>query len=204
MKKTIFLLLAIMIAAYAQCLSAPINTRVGLKVGFNPGTYNPDDGLGELKGTGMHFGLGMGTDFFNLISLDMGAQFRTTKYGRTEALGRSTYSYNNLYFPIFLSLKAGMLPMISPYIGIGLGINVQFDGTHRWEPNGSAIETPIEGSNTNAFLILGLGAEIKLIKLRISPEFTANINSQADDPDTPNRNEKITDYHLSVGFYYAP
>ncbi|KPK62419.1 hypothetical protein AMJ83_11015 [candidate division WOR_3 bacterium SM23_42] len=204
MKKIVLLLLAITIAGYAQCLSAPINTRVGLKVGFNPGTYDPDDGLDELKGTGMHFGLGMGTDFLNLISLDMGAQFRTTKYSRAEPLGRRTYSYNNLYFPIFLSLKAGMLPMISPYIGIGLGINVQFDGKQKWEPNGIAIETQIEGSNTNAFLILGIGAEIKLIKLRISPEFTANINSQADDPDTPDRNEKITDYHLSVGLYYAP
>jgi hypothetical protein len=204
MKKIVLLLLAITIAGYAQCLSVPINTRVGLKVGFNPGTYDPDDDLDELKGTGMHFGLGMGTDFLNLISLDMGAQFRTTKYSRTQPGGRRTYSYSNLYFPIFLSLKAGMLPMISPYIGIGLGINVQFDGKERWEPDGIAIETPIEGSNTNAFLILGLGAEIKLIKLRISPEFTANINSQADDPDTPDRNEKITDYHLSVGFYYAP
>ena len=204
MKKIIILLLAIVIAGYAQCLSAPINTRVGLKIGFNPGTFNPDDGLDELKGTGMHFGLGMGTDILNLVSLDMGAQFRTTKYSRLEPTGRLTYSYNNLYFPIFLSLKAGMLPMISPYIGIGLGINVQFDGKRKWEPNGIAIETPIEGSNTNTFLILGIGAEIKLLKLRVSPEFTANINSQADDPDTQNRTEKNTDYHLSVGFYYAP
>ena len=49
MKKISILILAITIAGYAQCLSAPINTRVGLKVGFNPGTYDPDDGSGELK-----------------------------------------------------------------------------------------------------------------------------------------------------------
>ena len=200
----LFSLLLVTVVGYAQCLSAPINTRVGLKFGINSGTYDPDDNMTELKGTGMHFGLGMGTDLLNLVSLDMGAQFRTTKYSREQPLGRLTYSYNNLYFPIFLSLKAGMLPLVSPYIGVGLGINVQFDGTQKWEPDGFAVETPIEGANTNAFLILGLGAEFKLIKFRICPEFTANINTGADDPETEDRTEKNTDYHFSVGLYYAP
>jgi hypothetical protein len=191
-------------ACYAQCLSAPVNTRVGLKLGINHGTYDLADGMNELKGTGMHFGFGMGTDFLNLISLDMGAQFRKTKYSREQPLGQLTYSYNNLYFPIFLSLKAGMLPAISPYLGAGIGINVQFDGTQTWEPNGFAIETPIEGTNTNAFIILGLGAELKLVKFRVCPEFTANINTGADDPATEDRTEKNRDYHFSVGLFYAP
>lgn len=204
MKKITLSILLLVIVSYAQCLSAPISTRVGVKVGFNPGTYDLDDGNDAYKGTGIHFGFGMGTDFLNLLSLDMHALFRTTNYSRTEPLGRRTFSYNNLYFPIFLSIKAGMLPLVSPYVGIGLGINVQFEGTQKWEPDGIAIETPIGGTNTNAFLILGLGAEIKLIKLRITPEFTANINSGADDPATANRAETNTDYHLSVGFYYAP
>lgn len=203
MKKITVSILLFVIVGYAQCLSAPISTRVGVKVGFNPGTYDPDDNLDVYKGTGVHFGFGMGTDFLNLLSLDMHALFKTTTYSRTEPLGRFTRSYNNLYFPIFLSIKAGMLPLVSPYVGVGLGINVQFEGTQKWEPNGVAIETPI-GGTTNAYLILGLGAEIKLIKLRITPEFTANINSGADDPATPNRTEANTDYHLSVGFYFAP
>jgi hypothetical protein len=151
-----------------------------------------------MKGTGMHFGFGMGTDFLNLIALDIGAQFRTTKYSREEPVGRITHSYNNLYFPIFLSLKAAMLPLISPYIGAGLGINVQFDGVRRWEPDGVAVETELEGA-TNAYFILGLGAEIKFTKLRICPEFTANIKPTSDD-----QNDQYKDYHLSVGLYYAP
>jgi hypothetical protein len=102
-----------------------------------------------------------------------------------------------------LSIKAGMLPVVSPYLGVGLGINVQFEGTQKWEPNGVAVETPIGGTNTNAFFILGLGAEFKLTKFRIIPEFTANINSGADDPATPNRAESNTDLHLSIGFYYG-
>jgi hypothetical protein len=189
---------------FAQCFSGPISTRVGIKLGINPGTYDPDDNFDALKGTGVHFGFGMGTDFLNLVALDMNAQFRTTNYSRDETLGRITYSYHNLYFPVMVSLKGGMLPLVSPYLGIGIGINVQFDGKQRLENNGLAVEVPIEGTNTNAFFILGLGAEIKLLKFRVSPEFTANINSGADDPETQERTEKNIDYHFSVGLYYAP
>lgn len=204
MKRMILIALLLTAWGAAQCLSAPISARVGVKFGINPGTYSPDDGLDDLKGTGVHFGLGMGTDVLNLISLDMGAQFRTTAYSREEALGTRSYSYDNLYFPIFLSVKAGMLPLISPYVGAGLGINVQFNGIQRFESGSIAVETPIEGSSTNAFFILGLGAEIRLLKLRISPEFTANINTQADDPVTEDRTETNIDYHISVGIFYSP
>lgn len=203
MKKVLFLLFTIVVFSYAQCLGAPISTRVGVKFGVNPGRYSIGEDQDAFKGTGVHFGFGMGTDIFNLISLDMGAQFRTTNYSREEVLGEHTYSYNNLYFPVFLSLKAGMLPLISPYIGAGLGINVQFNGTNRLDANGIVVETSIEGARTNAFLILGLGAEIKLLKFRIMPEFTANINAQADDSATEETEENV-DYHISVGFYYAP
>ncbi|UCD05841.1 MAG: outer membrane beta-barrel protein [candidate division WOR-3 bacterium] len=203
MKRVIFLMFTVLVFSYAQCLSAPISTRVGVKFGFNPGTYNLDDGLDEFKGTGVHFGFGMGTDILNLIAIDMGAQFRTTSYSREVLSVKHTISYSNLYFPFFLSLKAGMLPLISPYIGAGLGLNVQFNGTSSLESNGLVVETPIEGSNTNFFLILGIGAEVKLLKFRIMPEFTANINAQADDEATEATEENV-DYHISVGFYYAP
>jgi hypothetical protein len=198
LKKIILSIFLLAMVCFAQCLSGPVSTRVGVKAGFNRGTYDPGDDLGEMKGTGMHFGLGMGTDILNLISLDMGAQFRTTNYSREEPLGRVTRSYNNLYFPIFLSIKAGMLPLISPYLGAGIGVNVQFEGTRKWEPNGIAVETPIEGA-TNAYFILGLGAEIKLIKFRICPEFTANIKPTSED-----QVDKYTDCHFSVGFFYTP
>ena len=204
MKKVLFLLFTIVMFSYAQCLGSPISTRVGVKFGINPGTYNLDDGQVEFKGTGVHFGFGMGTDFLNLIALDMGAQFRTTSYSREILSVKHTVSYSNLYFPFFLSLKAGMLPLISPYVGAGVGLNVQFNGTNSLESNGLVVETPIEGSNTNVFLILGLGAEVKLLKFRIMPEFTANINAQADDAATEDRTEENVDYHISVGFYYAP
>jgi hypothetical protein len=202
MKKVFFLLLTIVVFSYAQCLGSPISTRVGVKFGFNPGTKKLGDGSGQLSGTGMHFGFGMGTEILNFVSFDMGAQFRTTKYSREEP-SYIAYSYDNLYFPFFLSLKAPILPLISPYIGAGVGINVQYNGTRRFDFFGNIVEQQIEGATTNAFLILGLGAQIKLLKFRIMPEFTANINAQADDEATEATEENV-DYHFSVGFYYAP
>ncbi len=198
LKKTILTIILLSAVCFAQCFSGPIGTRVGIKGGINPGTYNPNDNLGQMTGTGVHIGLGMGTDIFSLISLDMAAQFRTTRYSRQEALARRTYLYNNLYFPVMLSLKAGMLPLISPYLGAGIGINVQFDGKQQLESNNVVLETPIGGA-THAFFIIGLGVEFKLIKFRISPEFTVNIKPTSDDQP-----EKYTDYHLSVGLYYTP
>jgi hypothetical protein len=91
-----------------------------------------------------------------------------------------------------------MLPLISPYLGAGIGINVQFEGRRKWEPNGVAVETELAGG-TNAYVILGLGAEIKLTKFRVCPEFTANIKPTSEDQD-----DKYTDFHLSVGLFYAP
>ena len=200
MKKIALLIVIVAVYSYGQCLGSPISTRVGVKLGLNICTYDPGNTTNTYGGTGMHIGLGMGTDIINLIGLNMTPQFRSTKYGRDEALGRHTYSYSNLYFPIFLSLKAGMLPLVSPYIGIGIGFNIRLSGTDRFEfNNGTAVDTPIQGSETTAKAILGGGVEVKLIKFRLIPEFTANI--QARDENTE---EQTIDYHLSLGFYYAP
>ena len=200
MKKIALLIVFLAVYSYGQCLGSPISTRVGVKLGLNICTYDPGGNANTFSGTGMHFGLGMGTDIINLVGIDMTPQYRSTKYSRDEALGRHTYSYGNIYFPVFLSLKAGMLPLISPYIGFGIGFNIRLSDTERFEfNNGTAIDTPIEGSETTAKLIIGGGAELKLIKFRISPEFTANIQARDE-----NSEEQTIDYHISLGFYYAP
>ncbi|MBE0433079.1 hypothetical protein IBX73_06385 [candidate division WOR-3 bacterium] len=54
MKRTILVALLLTAWCTAQCLSAPVSTRAGVKLGINPGTYDPDDGLEALKGTGVH------------------------------------------------------------------------------------------------------------------------------------------------------
>jgi len=204
MKKILIVILAFVVSLSAQCLGSPISTRAGVKFGVNLGTYERGDGGDVYSGTGMHFGIGMGTDFLNLIGLDMTPMYRTTTYSREGVLGTHSYSYNNLYFPIFLSIKAGMIPLISPYAGLGLGFNIQLAGTERLETDGLALETDIEGTTTHAYIILGVGAEIKLIKWRIIPEFTANINGSADDAATEDIREGNVDYHVSVGFYFVP
>lgn len=197
-------MLAFVVALSAQCLGSPISTRAGIKFGVNPGTYESGDGGEVFSGTGLHFGIGMGTDILNLIGIDMTPMYRTTTYSRESPIYTHSYSYKNLYFPIFLSVKAGMIPLISPYAGLGIGFNIQLSGLERLESDGVAIETDIEGTTTHAYIILGIGAEIKLVKLRIMPEFTANINGSADDQATEDIREGNVDYHISVGFYFAP
>jgi hypothetical protein len=200
MKKIALLIVFLAVYSYGQCLGSPISTRVGVKLGLNICTYDPGGNANTFSGTGMHFGFGMGTDIINLVAIDMVPQFRSTNYTRDEVLGRRTYSYSNLYFPIFLSLKPGMLPLISPYIGLGIGFNIQFKGTDRFEfNNGTAVDTPIDGSTTNGKLIVGGGVELKLTKFRLTPEFTANIQARDE-----NSEEQKVDYHISLGFYYAP
>jgi hypothetical protein len=49
---------------------------------------------------------------------------------------------------------------------------------------------------------MGGGLEIKLSKLRIMPEFTTNMSGSGDETDPPYTRE--SNYHISLGVYYAP
>ena len=204
MKKIILIFSLLVGYSTAQCLGAPLTTRIGIKLGINPGFYNYDDGLDKFTGTGFHIGFGMGTDFMSLISLDMTPQWRSTSYGRDEVLGYHSYSYTNIYFPIFIALKGGLIPVVSPYLGLGLGINIRASGKERLEfNNGTAIEDDIGGGGVSGIGIFALGLEFKFLNFRVPLEFTANINGSADDPNTENRTEENIDYHISTGFYYS-
>jgi hypothetical protein len=164
---------------------------------------NPDNGSDVFKGTGMHVGLSMGTDLFRLLGLDLTPQYRSIKYSRSETAYDTTYLYHNIYFPVFLSLKAGMLPRIAPYIGLGIGFNIIVGGHIRYRyPNGTAIENPIEGSSTQGVIILGGGVEVKFSKLRLVPEFTANISGSGDETHPPITRD--SNYHISFGCFYVP
>jgi hypothetical protein len=202
MKKILLIPLLLAASAYGQCTGCLVSTRVGLKGGVTVCTYLPADGSGEFRGTGAHFGFGMGTDILKLIALDVTPQYQGTNYSRQETFFERTYSYKNIYFPVSVSLKAGMLPLISPYLSIGLGFNLIVSGyeIHKYA-NGNITQTPLSGSNASAYLILGLGAEVKLLKLRITPEFTAHIQPKPEND--PNAAQTI-DYHISLGLYYAP
>lgn len=180
------------------CGFKPIQMRGGPRAGLTVSTFDPADGLGTYAGTGGLAGLGMGTDFLGLIGLDMSYQYRSIVQTRDLTAVRDVYKYDNLYFPLTFSLKGSMVPVVSPYLSFGLGINVQLAGLHRIENSSGAMEIDLGGGHTTAFSMLGLGAEVKLLKLRIVPEFMANIEAREDTT------EKRTDYHISVGVYYAP
>lgn len=123
MKSLRFIWGFILLIILGQCFAGPISTRTGIKMGLTSSTYDRDDTGNVFKGTGVLLGMNMGTDFFRLIAIDMAWQYRTTRQARDETFGRSIYSYNNFFYPILLSLKGGMIPMVAPYISLGIGIN---------------------------------------------------------------------------------
>ena len=105
-------------------------------------------------------------------------------------------------FPLSLSIKGGMIPLISPFLGLGIGIAVRFSGIERREyDDGTADEREI-GTGTKGFVLLGGGVEVKLPKLRLVPSFTVNISGTGDKGEPDYTEEK--DYDISVGCYYAP
>jgi hypothetical protein len=205
MIKKIFLVAGLLILtglAQGGCL---INSRIGLKGGITWNGYDPGDNTNGYSGTGSHFGFGMGVDFFNLLSFDITPQLNTDNYARREMIFERTYSYSNLYFPFFLSLKPGMIPLISPYIGLGLAFNMMASGyeTLRWPSGEIFSQTKLNGPMSPAYLMLGGGLEVKLREFRIAPEFTVHI--QPTDPEDPNPPPaQSINYHLSLGLFYTP
>jgi hypothetical protein len=204
LNKLLVVICLIAATGFAQCGGCLVSTRVGVKAGLILCNYDPGDGTAAYSGTGSLFGFGMGTDFLKLISVDVTPQYTTTNYTRQEPLFERTLAYKNLYFPVFVSLKAGMIPLVSPYIGLGLGFCMTASAYDVQKyANGTIIETQLGGGISPAYLIVGGGVELKLIKFRISPEFTAHI--QPTDPEDPNPPPaQAINYCLSLGFYYTP
>lgn len=180
-----------------------ISMRTGVKIGVIACNKDWDDG-GEIStGMGTHIGLGMGTDFFSIVGFDLTPQYRSRKFSRSVSWGQQTYYYDNIYFPVFLSLRGNFVPLVSPYIGLGIGFDIIVGGHERREyPNGSVYETPLDGATLQPAIILGGGLEIKLSKLRLIPEFTANIYGTGDEDHPPQTLE--SNYHISLGVYYTP
>jgi len=203
LNKLLVVICLIAATGFAQCGGCLVSTRVGVKAGLILCNYYPGDSSNALTGTGAHFGFGMGTDFLKLISLDVTPQIMSTNYSREETSFERTYAYQTIYFPVFVSLKAGMLPLVSPYIGFGLGFGLIMSANeiHRFYDDNDTTMTPIPGASATAYLIVGGGVEVKLLKFRIVPEFTAQLQPRPEDD--PNAAE-TKNFHLSLGLYYAP
>jgi hypothetical protein len=190
-------------SAAGQCLSKPLAMRMGLKLGLTACSYDPGDGTATYMGTGMNVGLGMGSDFFGLLGFDMTPQFRTTSYSRDEALWRKTLFHCNIMFPLTLSLRANMIPVISPFIGLGIGFNIQLAGIERHEfSSGDAVEYELNDTGLLGFLVFPMGVDIKLNKWRLEPSVTFNITGSGDEANPPETLKR--DIDISIGAYYAP
>jgi len=199
MKKMNFLLLILSTFLAGQCLM-PVKSYFGLQTGLNYSNFDPDDNAGTLSGVGFQIGLGMGIEILNTIGIQMTPMFKTTSFNRTILNVETGANFNNFYLPVFLQLKAGMLPAVSPYFGLGFAGNFQMDGAAYI----GSLKSSIDDLENDLYFSLSLGTDIKLIKLKVTPEFTFNYNLTADDPDTQNRTETNYDFHLSVGVFYTP
>ncbi len=176
-----------------------VNAYFGLQTGFNYSTYDPDDEAGTFTGTGFQIGLGMGVDV-NTFGVRVAPVFKTTSFNRTIINIETGANYNNLFLPVSLQLKAGMVPIVSPYLSAGLAGNFQLDGTAYI----GSLKSSIDDLENDLLLSLALGTDIKVTKLWITPEFSFNYNLTAEDSDTQNRAESSYDLSFSVGIYYAP
>ena len=206
MKKVVIISLITVICAFAQCLGGPLSGRIGIKTGINYGLFDPEDDDENLTGMGFHVGFGMGLDIMNTFAIDMTPTFRTTSYGVTENNTTVSLSYTNLYLPIQFSLKAG-LPIVAPYIGIGVAGNFQMGGTIKVEGEGASFEFDIDDEDLEQdfFLIGALGTQIKLVSVHVVPEISMNYNLTPSLVDENNPNFEIEgtniDFHFSVGIY---
>ncbi|MEO0216452.1 MAG: outer membrane beta-barrel protein [candidate division WOR-3 bacterium] len=200
MKKLVLILFILLLAsASGQCL-ALVKSYFGLKTGINYAIFDPDDEAGNFTGVGLGIGLGLGIDILNTLDLEFAPSFRTTSFNRTVINIQHGANYTNFYLPFELKLKAGMLPVVNPYFGLGFAENIQLSG----EAYIGEVKTEIDELENDLFLLFSLGADISFIKLKISPDFTFNLNLSADDPDTQNRSEKNYEINFAVGIYYTP
>ncbi|MGQ9665281.1 MAG: hypothetical protein ACUVQ3_08095 [bacterium] len=199
MKKIIFLSLVFAVILAGQCLT-PIKSYIGPLIGINYSNLDPKDNAGTLSGTGLQLGLGMGVEMLNTIGIQMAPMFKTTSFRRTILDIPTGANFNNLYLPLSLQLKAGILPLVSPYFGLGIAGNFQLDGTLFV----GELETSVDDLENDLYFCISLGSDIKLVKLKITPEFALNYNLTADDPDTQNRTETNYELNFSVGLFYTP
>ncbi len=199
MKKMAFLSFVLLSFVAGQD-APPVKSYFGLVTGLNYSNYDPKDNAGNLSGIGFQVGLGMGIEIGSTIGIQIAPMFRTTSLSR-PILGIDTgANFDNLYLPLSFRLNAGMIPVISPYLGIGITGNFQLSGTAYI----GEIRSSVDDLENDLLFTFSFGTDIKLTKIKVSPEFAFNYNLSADDPDTQNRTETNYDFHFSVGLYYTP
>jgi hypothetical protein len=200
MKRIMLVLItAASILVWGQEIS-PVKSYAGLKIGFNYGTLDPGNSGNNLSGTGFQAGFAFGMDLAKVLGFEFAPAFRTSEYATTVLNVPVGARYTNLWLPVNILFKAGMIPVVTPYFGLSIAGNFQLDGTGYI---GEA-ESDISDLENDAYIGLVLGTDIKASKVKIVPEFSFNFNLTADNKDTPNVTESVYDIHVQVGLYYAP
>jgi hypothetical protein len=177
-----------------------VNPYFGFQTGLNYSIFDPKDEAGNLTGLGFQFGLGMGIEFLNTFDLEIAPSFRTTSFERTVLNIETGADFKNFYIPFIFKLRAGTLPVVNPYLGLGIAGNFQIDGTAYV----GSFKSSIDDLENDLLFLVSVGTDIKLAKIKMTPDFKFNYNLTADDPDTEDRSEENYDFHFSFGISYAP
>jgi hypothetical protein len=187
------------IPAWSQDL-ATVRPYAGLKVGINYGTFVPGNNTDNWSGAGFQVGFAFGMDMAKVLGFEFAPAFRTSEYATTVLNTPVGARFTNIWLPVNIAFKAGMMPVISPYCGISIAGNFQLDGTSYI----GALENDVSDLENDAYIGFIFGADLKMSKAKIVPEFSFNFNLTADSKDTPNVTESVYDIHMQVGIYYAP
>ena len=198
MKQFVSIFFVMVFFASGQCLTAP-NPYAGIKTGINYGTLDWGNDADNWTGMGFQIGLGFGIDLTNSVGVEVAPAFRTTDYSTTVLNTPIGARFLNLWLPAHFLLKAGMIPNITPFIGLGLADNIQLDGTGFI----GELESDVEDLENDVYVGFIFGLDVKFVKMKISPEFSFDYNLTANDEDTSN-SEKVYDIHAQVGIFYAP
>ncbi len=198
MRKLLLLIIPFMGLVAGQN-GAPISPFFGLQAGMNYSNFDPDDGAGNYSGVGFQVGLGMGIELSEIVGIMISPTYRATSFDRTVLNVDMGADYSNFYLPFIFQLKAGML-QVAPFLGFGLAGNFQLDGTAYI----GSLKSSIEDLENDFLFLTTFGADIKLNKIKFTPEFSFNYNLTADDPDTQSRGESNYDFHFSLGIFFIP
>lgn len=143
-------------------------------------------------------------DLLGTLGIEVCPGYILHRYARTlEVIGvdvTTTYTFHSFSLPAYLLLKASAVPMVSPYVAVGVDLDIPFSGSVKV----GSISADIEDLDNEVVGSLVIGADVNLIALKVSPAVSFNYDLTGDDDGTANRSEKIYDLRLSLGLYYKP
>ncbi|MCK4233109.1 PorT family protein [candidate division WOR-3 bacterium] len=201
-------ILAVMFLLLSCGLVFGQGVSIGANLGGSYNMWNYDvEGWDTYSGIGFGGGLVFNVDFMPMLGVELGVLYSMYNYSTTVEIGGinidQSISMNNLVIPMLLKYKMQM-PAVSPYFVLGPSIIRNLSGTIETS-NGTSISTdiPDELLETDFCIQVGAGADISMTPVMgISPYARFQYNLTADDPDSENNSESMSDILFGVNLMY--